>query len=82
MSKKEHGGPAFPTPKIHDFEGNIAVQATLGMTLRDWFAGQALVGVFLIVDRSRLSMPIDDLPRITAEEAYAVADAMLSERER
>ena len=48
-----------------------------GMTLRDWFAGQALMG--LMASRNPTSPrfhPLDD-----AEYVYAVADAMLAARE-
>lgn len=47
-----------------------------GMTLRDWFAGQALMGM--------LTSPANDsvpMPRY-ASAAYEIADAMLAERER
>jgi hypothetical protein len=43
-----------------------------GMTLRDWFAGQALAG--------RLADGTDGLRQSVAEEAYAYADAMLKAR--
>jgi hypothetical protein len=58
---------AFPTvfPKDWDsFED--------GMTLRDYFAGQALSG--------RLADGTDRRKRDVAEEAYAYADAMLEAR--
>ena len=45
----KNGGPAFPQQKFHpkDAATNIPyyVESTGGMTLRDWFAGQALVGL-------------------------------------
>lgn len=44
-----------------------------GMTLRDWFAGQALAGG---AGRSFF------WPRDQADKAYEVADAMLAARER
>lgn len=46
-----------------------------GMTLRDWFAGQAMAGYLL-------AMPEDDEASImeVAEISYMLADAMLSER--
>ena len=43
-----------------------------GMTLRDYFAGQALVGLLSRSDFLR--------SKIIAENAYAYADAMLEER--
>ena len=63
------GGPAFPAWKDED----RTRMWFLGMSLRDYFAGQALVG-----------MPGQVGPR--AEEqiammAYAIADAMLKARE-
>jgi hypothetical protein len=59
------GGPAFPR---HGYNSND------GMTLRDWFAGQALAG--LIADQSRDGSADD-----RARYAYAYADAMLRARE-
>ena len=67
------GGPAFPThgghhpdddPRNHTLGG--------GMTLRDWFAGQALATSYTQDENS---------PGMTAEWAYQVADAMLAARE-
>ena len=43
-----------------------------GMTLRDYFAGQALAG--------RLADGTDRLRQSVAEEAYAYADAMIEAR--
>jgi hypothetical protein len=43
-----------------------------GMTLRDYFAGQALAG--------RLADGTDKMKHSVAEDAYAYADAMLAER--
>jgi hypothetical protein len=45
-----------------------------GMTLRDWFAGQALNG--------RLADGTDKDAQLVAEEAYAYAQAMLVERQK
>jgi hypothetical protein len=45
-----------------------------GMTLRDWFAGQALIG--------HLAFPRSDLsPSQAAILSYACADAMIAARE-
>jgi hypothetical protein len=59
------GGPAFP---CNDQNGC----AFAGMTLRDWFAGQALAGM---LDRT-YGIPVS----IIAERSYQMADAMLSAR--
>jgi hypothetical protein len=52
--------PAFPN-----------TGAAPGMTLREWFAGQALLVCMKDLDRSYNEW---------ASEAYALADAMLAER--
>lgn len=70
---------AFPcTVKVNTSSDPLATPRPVehpGMTLRDWFAGQALNG-FL---SGRGVMP-DKI--ITAQFAYRFADAMLAERER
>ena len=63
------GGPAFPTI-------NYAAVYSEGMTLRDYFAGQAMAAVNLGIGVS------DEYYRKTAKHCYAVADAMLREREQ
>lgn len=40
MSVKDDGGPAFPGPATQTHQSDHD-----GMTLRDWFAGQALAGM-------------------------------------
>ena len=70
---KNDGGPAFSraanwTPKTAPEDGHDRGEA--GMSLRDWFAGQALAG-----------MPdVCESVDVIAEQAYAMADAMLAER--
>lgn len=58
------GGPAFPTRYHEDMHG---------MTLRDWFAGQALAG--LVTDYSTKEA------KLLARHCYEYADAMLEARE-
>jgi hypothetical protein len=64
------GGPAFPTVAR---DGNWQPHHD-GLSLRDYFAGQALAG--LMSDQTIKAMP-DDF----AESAYLAADAMLAARE-
>ena len=74
---KDDGGPAYP----HSFEDTIGHPNWLqsqGMTLRDWFAGQAIMG--LCADPS--NHELFDGPDDAAENAYAIADAMLAERSK
>ena len=66
--KIKDGGPAFPVT------AGQQVYAT-GMTLRDWFAGQALVGICANPDWQ----PTDVASVV--QDAYAHADAMLAARE-
>ena len=73
------GGPAFPHGPLGDSitfdDGRTSHQwpAHAGMTLRDWFAGQALCGL--------LANDSDSHPNADAEHAYDIAEAMLRERE-
>lgn len=67
MTRKSDGGPAFPT-NGEDWQP--------GMTLRDWFAGQALVGLLAG------SPDADCGPSGYANDAYSMADAMLKMKGR
>lgn len=50
-----------------------------GMSLRDWFAGQAFPGVFgALVDDPKT--PTNQIAPLAAKAAYHIADAMLAER--
>jgi hypothetical protein len=71
MSNTNTGGPAFP----HHFQaGRDMVHECEGMTLRDYFAGQALASVNLGIGVT------DDFYSRTAKHCYALADAMLKAR--
>lgn len=59
---EKNGGPAFPFATYPS-----------GMTLRDWFAGQALAGLVSNKERN---------PRGDAQLSYKCADEMLKEREK
>lgn len=72
---KNTGGSAYPSTQDQWDRGNE------GMTLRDWFAGQALSGM--------MSIPCPEGERITnksiqydAALCYKYADAMLTERSK
>ena len=72
MSSKDDGGPAFPTLKRTSQDGPPT--PIRGMSLRDWFAGQALAGMIRANHRLTFAPPDD------ATWAYKIADAMLAER--
>jgi len=69
------GGPAFPQ---HGWTSNPEVLARMneqfGMTLRDWFAGQALVAL------PHIGCGCDLNTEEAALAAYQFADAMLKAR--
>jgi len=71
------GGPAFPAFSVSEYRedgyGGTFSITERGMSLRDWFAGQALAG-YMVTDP-------DVLPELAAKMVYAIADAMLAERE-
>jgi hypothetical protein len=48
-----------------------------GMTLRDWFAGQALAGMSERIKQNSSDLDVRDVVFC----AYCIADAMLDERE-
>ena len=73
MSKKNDGGPAFPRVG----EGfNNPYYSTPGMSLRDWFAGQALIALMSSNEYGHLTS--DRFP----EFAFEVADAMIAARNK
>lgn len=53
---------------------------TPGMTLRDWFAGQALAGIAANAAFSVKTKRFGDPKTICAKAAYEFADAMLAAR--
>ena len=67
------GGPAFPRRAC--VVESIVDWGTAGMSLRDWFAGQALVG--LVANTEACYSVLDKV----AIYAYRCADAMLKARE-
>ncbi len=65
MNEKDEGGPAFPTPSGRP-----------GMTLRDYFAGEALNGLLASDPHGNLSL------EVAADLSFKAADRMLERRER
>jgi hypothetical protein len=80
MDAVHNGGPAFPrqavpnTARVASEAGERYWGAQPGMTLRDWFAGQAITAQDLQI---AIEAPA---AAIIARSAYVVADAMLAER--
>lgn len=74
------GGPAFPQPNqiIDTASGKMEARKWMedsGMTLRDWFAGQALAGLCALDDWGH------DACSKRAVGAFEQADAMLKARD-
>ena len=73
--KKNDGGAAFPTmefERVGEYVHSDIVHP--GMSLRDWFAGQALAGLS--------ANPTYDIPVETAAKwSWEQADAMIKARE-
>lgn len=85
MTKKiEDGGPAFPSAwtQLGDDMARIPGE---GMSLRDWFAGQAINGICagLCADSSN-GYAANAFSRVgvteAAKDSYLIADAMLAAR--
>ena len=76
MAEIKDGGPAMPTGALQDE----------GTSLRDWFAGQALIGLLTCgpwvkgLDAELTSKPGAFKPYVAAH-AYLMADEMLKARE-
>lgn len=68
----DDGGPAFPFDEYTKDGQQFKVH--LGMSLRDWFAGQALCGIMSGSSRTNFEM--------VSKESYKLADAMLNHREK
>lgn len=76
MSERNDGGPAFAS-SFSECGHNQQ-----GMSLRDWFAGQALAGLLATGDDFRDRTTERAGWEWHAKAAYAQADAMLAERSK
>jgi hypothetical protein len=84
---REDGGPAFPTFHHEGAHEAPRLFSTGGLTLRDYFATQAMAAIIGKYPCSTDNTP-DERPLVTvfhlelARGAYAYADAMLVERNK
>lgn len=77
---KKDGGPAFPATVQDDIDcAGRYVAGYGGMSLRDWFAGKALAG---LVPNAAWDYSSGPCNAAAAQRCYAIADAMLAEREK
>lgn len=89
MSNIDTGGPAFPTPAVIDHDtGEVAIDVVPGMTLRDWFAGQAMQWVIdAYVNNTEELFDFGNRSDMTPSQyvatvAYELADDMIAEKRR
>ena len=71
--ERKDGGSAYPAPVAICPSGDV-YPAYEGMSLRDWFAGQALCGLLANSGKS-------STPEKYAASAYMIGDAMIKARE-
>ena len=79
MSDKD-GGPAYPVSVSVDSADQMRDSTEYGysgMSLRDYFAGQALIAVC----NQDTSLDVFS-PELAASGCYSMADAMIAEREK
>lgn len=81
---KNDGGPAFPVPIPGGYAPKMTleeIRQTCGMSLRDWFAGQALAGIMSSRDFTpyRSGLQGHEIGHLT-KSAYQLADNMLEAR--
>jgi hypothetical protein len=72
VSKIEDGGPAFPRPDERGLMSEGLLEGSFGMSLRDWFAGQALSTAYCNENSTD--------PDKVAEWAFQLAGAMIAAR--
>ena len=75
MSKQKDGGPIYPIFEARHANADYDI-THIGMSLRDYFAAQALQGMISADHKSERSMS----EMVTL--AYKIADAMIAEREK
>jgi hypothetical protein len=86
VSADKTGGPAFPQPAI-DNAGRMDYADQVGyggMTLRDYFAAQALIGLMAAcADKTvKEGKDANEVAAGVAIACYSLADAMLAERNK
>jgi hypothetical protein len=83
MTNIDDGGPAFPIA-VSTGDPRDGVYSRDGMSLRDYFAGQALIDIRIRTHIAKASGHIvsDCSPKDMATEAYIIADEMMKARNK
>jgi len=71
---------AFPCPDTVDSNGCGIREGSAGMSLRDWFAGQAIGNLIQVFEASVQSGDYRITNEGMAHYVYTIADAMLAAR--
>jgi hypothetical protein len=83
MSERYDGGPAFPFSYVQRSSYGAGLVTTHdGMSLRDWFAGQALIALATIYASPYFETTKIIDQKLWSKNSYALADLMLAERKR
>lgn len=80
---RDDGGPAFGYIAIHPGGngGGATPIGNLGMSLRDYFAGQVIAQIIaMYAADNKCGIGVEHIARNTAAHAYKVADALLAAR--
>lgn len=70
--------PAFPVQAYPGDASNPKVRPNTGMSMRDYFASDAMSGLMANPEEISLNSPVEEI----ADFSYEVADAMLVRREK
>lgn len=74
------GGPAFPVPDVPERREQALSAADVGMCMREWYAGQALIGLVMVNENE--DKPLGWSPASVANAAVDYADAMVKRLRR
>lgn len=70
------GGPAFPLENPRHLENGELYKQFTGMTMRQWYAGQALAGI--IAFAGTVNGSINKMPRDVVPLVFHYADEMIA----
>jgi len=84
MSERKDGGSAFPVAEHFGQEGGCGYMdcSSRGMSLRDYFAGQALPVCIQRVFDKHPEMSFADKAKTVAQNSYALADELIEARDK
>jgi hypothetical protein len=85
MEKTNDGGPAFPSVCVYtNRENEVCSESIEGMTLRQWYAGQALAPSIYVATKAPqlFGKGNIDAQEEVAELCVSMADALIKELEK